>query len=212
MTPTRTFVSHIFAPWSHLSRHVALQRALRPRLPDASRMKEHWSLLARYGPMSLASADYWSSLTGRCVRCLQHVFMSTAVHIYVYVYIYTITMIRYLEYAILQPFLEYAGYNFGVYKQNQSNTIGIRTFFKFYQLETLEKTRKMERKYKNTSGHPQKINMSITVGSELGKRNGCPKLSTFWLHFTLKEGGRLDKDHPHECNHWQTYHVHPCSM
>ena len=42
------------------------------------------------------------------------------------------------------------------------------------------------REYKRTP-HQNKKHASRTFGSELWKGNGCPKLTSFWLHFTLKE-------------------------
>ena len=80
------------------------------------------------------------------------------------------------------------------------------------------KKKKQGEEEENASGYLQKNNTSITFGSELWKENGVPKLTSFWLHFTLKECSlKFPKGSPHELPnfrqslHWQMYDV-PYSM
>ena len=60
------------------------------------------------------------------------------------------------------------------------------SFFKFYQLQKLEKARKMETR-ENISGHPQNNNTSITFGSGLWKEMGFLN-RPFFDYFHIKEG------------------------
>ena len=59
-------------------------------------------------------------------------------------------------------------------------------FLKFYQLENLEKAIKIEKN--NISGHLPKKEYVNNFWIRIEERNRFPKLTSFWLHFILKEG------------------------